>query len=212
MKSNSVHEEMLHGYKIKIFPDDMGINPYTDWDCASILVTWNRDNYWHKDGKKEFGDPANFLKWAKANKAIVIPVYLYSHSGTTIKASENGDPFSCPWDSGQVGFAYMTRKKAIEEFAVKGKTLTNTIIDKAKALIITEIECLDDCMTGNVYGFVITNPDGEEDSCWGFIGDYSYCLNEARESVNYKVEYNKKEKEKADEEAMTEICMNPIYA
>lgn len=53
--------------------------------------------------------------------------------------------------------------------------------------------CLKSCQSivdGDVYGFRITGPaeddeddeDGDDlDSCWGFIGDMSYCLDEAKD-------------------------------
>lgn len=37
---------------------------------------------------------------------IVLPLYLYDHSGITMSTGR----FSCPWDSGRVGFIYVTRK------------------------------------------------------------------------------------------------------
>jgi hypothetical protein len=33
---------------------------------------------------------------------VILPLYLYDHGGITISCS----PFSCPWDSGQVGWIY----------------------------------------------------------------------------------------------------------
>lgn len=208
-----VHKEVLHGYTIEIVPDCEAPNPYTDWDCVSTLLTWHRDYCWHKDGKKEFGTPDDFMTWARKNKAIVIPVYLFDHSGTTIRATENGNPFSCPWDSGQVGVVYVTREKAIEEFAGKRKALTKAVIKKVKECMIAEIKSLDDCMTGNVYGYKITNPSGAmEDSCWGFVGDYEYCLEEARGTVGYRVEAEKTAQDLADQQYMDEMCANEIYA
>ena len=34
---------------------------------------------------------------------VKVPVYMYKHSGVILKASTDGNPFSCPWDSGLVG-------------------------------------------------------------------------------------------------------------
>ena len=36
------------------------------------------------------------------DKYVILPLYLYDHSGITISTG----PFSCPWDSGQVGWIY----------------------------------------------------------------------------------------------------------
>lgn len=37
--------------------------------------------------------------------AIVLPLYMYDHSGIIIRTY----PFDCQWDSGQVGFIYVRR-------------------------------------------------------------------------------------------------------
>ena len=36
---------------------------------------------------------------------VILPLYLYDHSGITISTR----PFSCPWDSGQVGWIYASK-------------------------------------------------------------------------------------------------------
>lgn len=41
----------------------------------------------------------------------ILPLYLYDHSGLTM----NTCGFSCPWDSGQVGWIYCSHKKMEEE-------------------------------------------------------------------------------------------------
>lgn len=43
---------------------------------------------------------------------IILPLFLYDHSGITMNTSG----FNCPWDSGQVGIIYISKKKAKEEF------------------------------------------------------------------------------------------------
>ena len=45
------------------------------------------------------------------DKYVILPLYLYDHSGITMSTSV----FSCPWDSGQVGWIYAEKKKLIEE-------------------------------------------------------------------------------------------------
>lgn len=54
---------------------------------------------------------------------------------------------------------------------------------------------------GDVYGYVVTGPDGEEgseigDSCWGFYGesDDEYMLSEARSHIDYVVEKARKDR------------------
>ena len=73
-------------------------------------------------GDKHSIDNSQFEDWdeveeylIKEEKAIVIlPLYLYDHSGITISTA----PFSCNWDSGQIGFIYTTEKR-IKELKVE---------------------------------------------------------------------------------------------
>ena len=42
--------------------------------------------------------------------ATILPLYMYEHSGIALSTT----PFSCPWDSGRLGFVIMTKEKAKE--------------------------------------------------------------------------------------------------
>jgi hypothetical protein len=43
---------------------------------------------------------------------VILPLYLYDHGGITMSTGSFGDP----WDSGQVGFIYVSKEKARKEF------------------------------------------------------------------------------------------------
>ena len=47
-----------------------------------------------------------------SQKYLMLPLYLYDHSGITM----NTTGFSCPWDSGQVGWIYASKEDALREF------------------------------------------------------------------------------------------------
>jgi hypothetical protein len=47
-----------------------------------------------------------------SKKYISIPVYMYDHGGIAISTQ----PFSCPWDSGQLGIIFVELKTALKEF------------------------------------------------------------------------------------------------
>lgn len=111
--------------------------------------------------------------WNELDAAVVLPLYLYDHSGITM----NTTGFSCRWDSGQVGYIYVTKDKLREEYNVKKLTLA--LIEKATKHLISEVEAYDQYLTGDVYGFEIVKVnkcdhghDHEEivDSCYGFFG------------------------------------------
>jgi hypothetical protein len=76
--------------------------------------------------------------------------------------------FNDPWDSGQVGFAFMTADEIRECFLIEGE-LTDGHFLKAKDLIVSEVGTYDAYLRGEVYGYIATNPkSSDEDSCWGF--------------------------------------------
>lgn len=55
-------------------------------------------------------------------KFIILPLYLYDHGGITISTR----PFSCPWDSGQVGYIYASKDKFRKETGYSEDELFNT--------------------------------------------------------------------------------------
>jgi hypothetical protein len=71
------------------------------------------------------------------------------------------------------------------------------------------------CLTGNVWGFIITkdkvcdscnhNKPEDIDSCWGFIGDSDDCLQEAESVVDHLVE---QEENTQQQEAIREGILN----
>lgn len=67
---------------------------------------------------------------------------------------------------------------------------------------------------GDVYGFVIGDDDDDHiDSCWGFIGDESYCLEEARGIARaMEEEAAKRDAQEAAEELADEFEPEPATA
>jgi hypothetical protein len=103
---------------------------------------------------------------------ICLPLYLYDHSGITM----NTTGFSCPWDSGQVGIIYCSKTDIRKEFRTAGPAN----IEKARALLRSEVEVYDQFLRGDVYGYVVEDESKNNlESCWGFYG-LEYCRGEAR--------------------------------
>jgi hypothetical protein len=110
----------------------------------------------------------------------VLPLYLYDHSGITMSTS----PFSCGWDSGQVGYIYVTHDKIKEEYG----ELTIENIGKATKRMQQEVKTYDQYLTGEVFGVVRDTFDNDKnfvegDSCWGYYGkdNAEECLLEAED-------------------------------
>ncbi len=179
------------GYSIDIYPDENPESP-REWSNLGIMV-YGHNSYKLGEEKIQgdldgWGEEEEYLKKEK-NAVVILPLYLYDHSGITMRTY----PFSCNWDSGQVGFIYTTRKKIDEFLGVK--KLTKKAIEKIKEQLINEVKEFDDYITGNIYGYIIEKTD---DSCWGFYGDFekSGLLETAKDNIDYyiKMENIKKTK------------------
>ena len=128
-------------------------------------------------------------------KYLSLPLYLYDHSGITMRCA----PFSCPWDSGQVGIIYVSKERLRQEYS--SKLITPKIREKALAVLRAEVEEYDRYLTGDCWGYEIykmdDDPDMTEagyendgycvDSCWGFLGD-EYAEEAAQEAMDYYVQ------------------------
>ena len=100
---------------------------------------------------------------------IIKKVYMYVHSGATISLK----PFSCPWDSGVLGFVIITKEDLKREYNWKviTKKRLESVMENINNVLEGEIEVLDDYISGDVYEFSIQDENGDtEDSCSGFYG------------------------------------------
>lgn len=115
---------------------------------------------------------------------LFLPLYFYDHSGIMMKTC----PFSCPWDSGQVGYIYISKETAKKEFGKDWKK-------KAEKQLTGEVAIYSQYLEGDVYGYTVNKHeetadgfmrDEVIDSCWGFFGIES--VKEAVEEGHGKIE------------------------
>ena len=138
---------------LKIIPDDDPINPRTEYDNLGHMVCSHR-RYILGDATPNI-DFDKFNSWDHVEKylqhiyeaAVILPLYLYDHSGLTMATT----PFSCRWDSGQVGFIYVTRQEVLDEAPGNPKRLTKRAREWATKLLEGEVETYDQYQTGNVF-------------------------------------------------------------
>lgn len=160
---------------LKIIQDCDPENPRVDFDNLGTFAMFHRH---YAFGDKHATKDIVEAKLIEARKShyICLPVYMYDHSGQTISTT----PFSCPWDSGQIGIIYVHVMDVRKEFSVK--RVSKKLREKVLHLLRGEIETLDQWLTGDVYGFElyetheVPTGDGVElqerliDSCFGFYG------------------------------------------
>ena len=163
------------------------MNPRHEWDHQGTMVCFHR-NYELGDKNHRFKQ-SDYGSWAELEQGIkdevgpcvILPLYLYDHSGITIST----EPFGCPWDSGKVGFIYISWDKAKYEHGWKRRSRTREL--KLREWLKGEVEEYDMYLTGQVYGYTLEDEDGEQlDSCWGFFG-LEYAEEELRMSAEHWV-------------------------
>jgi hypothetical protein len=175
--------EEYKGYTIRIQPDTYPENPREAWDNATTMVCFHGryqlgDKHTYRS--QDYGGWDSLRKALEADGAVVVyPLYLYDHSGITISTT----PFSCPWDSGQVGWTFMTREQMKECFG-EFKRITPTLRKRAESHIEAEVDTYDRYIKGDIWEYYIEK-DGEfVDSCSGYYEDINYVLGEAKSVID----------------------------
>ena len=176
------------GFKLYVAQDDMSPESPREWDNLGKMICWHR-NYELGD-KHSFRDNQEFMVWWKeeGKGGILLPLALLDHSGLSMWVGSEASPFDPGgWDSGQVGWIYATKEMIVKEYGKNKRKL-------AEKVLRGEVETYDQYLKGDVYGYIIKNPDGETvDSCWGFYG-YEYCIEEGKAMLKCEVtNYNKEE-------------------
>lgn len=94
----------------------------------------------------------------------------------------NTTGFHCPWDSGQVGFIYVSLEDVRSEYNMQ--RVSAKLRAKITEHLEQEVSTYSDYLAGRVFGYAVEKDDEEVESCWGFIGEYDgYCLEQARTCI-----------------------------
>jgi hypothetical protein len=180
------------GRTVVIAYDDDPVNPLTDWESLTTIACWH--------GRLKLGQRTDMglkgLDLEETREAIeshegspvlaLLPVYLYEHSGITMSCGA----FSDPWDSGQVGWAYVTEDSA-NKMGCVGDRWTTENLEKA---IRSDVDVYDQYLRGEVYVYFVLGmgEDGEDgdilDSVGGHFGDLDYVRTEARAAAESSVD------------------------
>ena len=160
-------------YKLEIFDD---LNPCSprEFDNLGTMVCFHRR---YNLGDKTELKSSDFSSWEELENYlykeedafIAIPVFMYDHSGLWI----NTTGFSCPWDSGQIGYIYISKEKVRREYSCK--RISKKLKKMIREMLCSEVDLYNDYLSGNVYGFTLTDKENAEeiDSSCGFYGtDY----------------------------------------
>lgn len=160
-------------YKLEIFDD---LNPCSprEFDNLGTMVCFHRRYMLGDETELKSSDFSSWEElesylYKEEDALIAIPVFMYDHSGLWI----NTTGFSCPWDSGQVGYIYISKEKVRREYSCK--RISKKLKEMIREMLCSEVDLYNDYLCGNVYGFTLTNKENAEeiDSSCGFYGtDY----------------------------------------
>jgi len=184
---------------IRIEQDDCPESP-REWDNLGRMVCMHRC---YDLGDKHNYRADQFSGWdglrkeleQKEGAAVILPLFLFDHSGITMSCSSSRFRMvdSTGWDWGQVGFIYARKEDILKESGKK--CLSKKLLEKVEKILINEVKTYDQYLTGDVWGYIIEDDDGEHlKSCWGFFG-HDYCCEQGAQGM---VDYlEKQEKERA---------------
>jgi hypothetical protein len=192
----------VENLRVRIVQDEDPMNPRIEYEnVARFALAHKRYN---------LGDTAKTLGWTfrseeydgwdevetriqqKFNPLVIEPVSLHDHGGISLSLG-----VSKGWDSGQVGFAYVTREDMERNWSKEtvAAMTDEERLERARKCIEGELECYSSYLEGDVWGFVVEKRDEclsckheewqELESCWGFYGtkDAEDAGRDAAESI-----------------------------
>lgn len=121
----------------------------------------------------------------------ILPISMYEHSGISIwLGSKDGHPDS-RWDCSSIGFAYIEKTVAEKEMLQRILPEGDNTDWKQWAYDIMEgeMKTYDQYVTGEVYGYMIEDEDGDEASdsdlcgCWAYY-DKEQLLQDAKDDID----------------------------
>lgn len=162
-------------YKIQIVYDEDCESP-REWDNLGTIYSNHRR--YDPDGHSidELGETMEEIKENLNSNYYYLPIYAYIHSGIALSTSNTSYPFNDRWDSGLFGFIAVSKEDAEKE---------GIDTEKITEYLEGEIKTLNCYYQGEVYGYIVEDEDENEvDSCWNFIGDMDYAIEEAKSVID----------------------------
>lgn len=205
------------GYEIEVYQDLDAENP-REWENLGTMVCCSR-RYDLGDKQAESGAEAVFktlndLNYKNADKlddewvdlgergffeeyyqklydyALLLPLYLYDHSILRISTNSFiGRAQHAEWDSGQVGFIYVSKEQVKKEW--EWEKISKKREQKLYGILESEVKTYDQYLAGDVYRYSVLGEEGEEiDSCgifYGYDEEESGLLEYAKDSIDYHI-------------------------
>lgn len=148
-------------FTLTIRPDELAESPRTSMDNVGHMVCWHKR--YRLGDEHSFATPTDLFDYLKeeygkawARKVVMLPLYLYDHSGITMSTA----PFSCPWDSGQVGWIWADKDELRKDLPKKGRESAAEWQRRAEDYLRGEVHTYDQYLCGEVVRYVLEDSDG----------------------------------------------------
>lgn len=194
-----LHSEKVGNLTVKIDYDQDAPNPMSEFDNAGEFYrydSWGRLEETNVKGLTRYPRELLIAEIKASRYPLVLVFDVCSYGGRVtaqrvnwweIEDYENSEGFYI-FDAATIREEWGTKRVRID-----GKRLTPTQQAEryGKAVLHTQ----GDYYSGNVYGFVVEDENGEDvDSCFGFYGDYEEgALSEGIATAKAHIEYEKKQ-------------------
>ena len=178
-----------------------------EWNEWLIWANFERNYTSHS----EYADPEEAMADAKENGYLIFNLYRFEHGAVAYKVGES-NPFSCPWDSGQVGYVFVDKAKARKEWM--WQRISKKRLDQLEQTVRNICETFSAWANGEIYGYIVRDADDEIlESCWGYYGgdDRDYCMKEGVRMAEHLVK-QAREQELAEAKAAREYRAHRIKA
>ena len=151
--------------RLKVERDDALENPRAWGTGATLFLAWHKQYKIGDPHPAGFSSIRDFGGWEELEKALrdnfrpvaLLPVYLLDHSGVAYST----EPFSDPWDSGQVGFI----------LALPSDEWKGVGPEAVRDALRGEIATYSAWANGDVWGYTVQDDDRVLDSAWGLYGE-----------------------------------------
>ena len=177
----------IRGFSVEIFADDCATENPLEWSDTVLVTAHRRSDFggirlpFDACSIEDAFDEHLADNGLERRDVIWKPVYLYDHSGYALSTS----PFGDRWDSGQLGFIYVSRANIRQEFGIK--RISAKLEQRMIMRLQTELELVENWLNGEIYGYHIPALD---ECCGGFFScdhDRSGLIAAATEAIDYEI-------------------------
>lgn len=135
-----------------------------EWDNLGTMVCFHR-RYSLGDppgtginNKHNITDPEELRKLVASREYLSLPLYLYDHSGITIRTT----PFGDPWDSGQVGNIIVSREDVRKKYGVSRISWYTKV--RVEKVLQAEVKVYDQFLTGETEEYDTEEEEDDDDA------------------------------------------------